>query len=334
MPATRRISFRLLVTCALFAPAIPQSVNAAENGAGFYLLGSRGALAGVLPPPGLYFQNDVYLYSGVTGANVAIPFNGRIVADVKANAVFEAPTLLWSTPLQILGGNLGLSASLPTGGPVIDAGVSLTGPRGNVISRDLHDSVFTVGDPVIASTVGWHAGNFHWSTGVTVNVPIGDYHPGALANIAFHRWGADVFAAGTWLDPHLGIDLSGAVGVTFNGTNPVTDYTTGTEFHLELAASKILSNGFQFGVIGYYYQQVTGDSGTGARLGDFMGRTIALGGTAAYTFKLDGRDITTRVKVLREFDVENRLEGTAGFLTVSFPIFVNAAPAKPVVTKY
>jgi len=87
-------------------------------------------------------------------------------------------------------------------------------------------------------------------------------------------------------------------------------------------------------VIGYYYQQVTGDSGTGARLGDFMGRTIALGGTAAYTFKLDGRDITTRVKVLREFDVENRLEGTAGFLTVSFPILVNAAPAKPLVTKY
>jgi hypothetical protein len=38
--------------------------------------------------------------------------------------------------------------------------------------------------------------------------------------------------------------------------------------------------------------------------------------------------------VPREFDVENRLEGTAGFLTVSFPIFVNAAPAKLLVTKY
>jgi hypothetical protein len=324
----------LFVASALLALALPHKADAAENAVGFYLLGSRGALAGVLPPPGLYFQNDVYLYSGTTGANVAIPFNGRIVADVKGNAVFEAPTLLWSTPLQILGGNLGLSATLPAGGPAVDAGVSLTGPGGNVISRDLHDSIFTVGDPVIAGTVGWHAGNFHWSTGVTVNVPIGDYRPGALANIALHRWGADVFAAGTWLDPRLGIDLSGAVGVTFNGTNPVTDYTTGTEFHLELAASKILSNGFQFGAIGYYYQQVTGDSGSGARLGDFKGRTIALGGTAAYTFKLDGRDITTRVKVLREFDVENRIEGTAGFLTVSFPIVVNAAPAKPLVTRY
>jgi hypothetical protein len=40
------------------------------------------------------------------------------------------------------------------------------------------------------------------------------------------------------------------------------------------------------------------------------------------------------VKVLREFDVENRIEGTAGFLTVSFPIVVNAAPAKPLVTRY
>lgn len=132
--------------------------------------------------------------------------------------------------VQILGGNLGLSATLPAGCPAIDAGVSLTGPAGNVISRDLHDSIFTVGDPVIAATVDWHAGNL--------------------------------------------------------------------------------------------------------RLGDFKGRTIALGGTAAYTFKLDGRDITTRVKVLREFDVKNRLEGTAGFLTVSFPIVVSAVPAKPLVTKY
>jgi hypothetical protein len=42
--------------------------------------------------------DDVYLYSGTTDANVAIPFDGRIVADVKANAIFELPTLLWSTP--------------------------------------------------------------------------------------------------------------------------------------------------------------------------------------------------------------------------------------------
>ena len=100
MPATPRQSFRILLACSALALAAPEKADAAETGVGFYLLGSRGALAGVLPPPGLYFQNDVYLYSGTSGANVAIPFNGRIVADVKGNAVFEAPTLLWSTPVS------------------------------------------------------------------------------------------------------------------------------------------------------------------------------------------------------------------------------------------
>jgi len=42
----------------------PSTENAAENGAGFYLLGARGPMAGLLAPPGTYFQNDTYFYVG------------------------------------------------------------------------------------------------------------------------------------------------------------------------------------------------------------------------------------------------------------------------------
>ncbi len=49
----------------------------------------------------------------------------------------------------------------------------------------------------------------------------------------------------------------------------------------------------------------------------------ALGGTIAYNFELGQTPISTRVKVYREFDVENRLEGTAGYFTVAFPLAVN-----------
>jgi len=42
----------------------PSTANAAENGAGFYLLGARGPMAGLLAPPGTYFQNDTYFYVG------------------------------------------------------------------------------------------------------------------------------------------------------------------------------------------------------------------------------------------------------------------------------
>ncbi len=40
---------------------------------------------------------------------------------------------------------------------------------------------------------------------------------------------------------------------------------------------------------GYFYQQVTGDSGPGASLGDFKGRIAAIGGTMGYNFKMAER---------------------------------------------
>src|SRR6266540_3513335 len=278
---------------------------AAEDGVGVYLLGIRGPFAGIVPAPGLYLQNDVYLYSGSASASKDLPFNGNLVAGVSAKMFVDAPTLLLSTPVQIAGGNLAFSATLPIGGPDISAALALAGPLGRVISRNLHDSIATVGDPYVSSLIAWHAGTLHWNAGVSVNVPIGDYHDGALANIAFHCWAADLFAAMTWFDPKTGFDLSGAVGITFNGENPVTHYRTGDEFHAEFAASQNLPNGLSFGLVGYFYDQITGASGSGAVMGPFKGRVAALGGMVGYMFKADGRDISTRVRVYREFDVQN-----------------------------
>jgi hypothetical protein len=125
--------------------------------------------------------------------------------------------------------------------------------------------------------------------------------------------------------------------VTFNGRNPATDYKTGTEFHLDWSAMQYLSKEFSFGLAGYYYQQISGDSGSGARLGPFKGRVVALGGAVGYNFQLGALPISTRVKVFREFDVENRLEGTAAFFTVAMPLYVyggGQAVAKPIARKY
>ena len=46
-------------------------------------------------------------------------------------------------------------------------------------------------------------------------------------------------------------------------------------------------------------------------------------------FKVDGRDVSTRVKVYREFEVENRLQGTAAYFTVALPLFVYPPPPPP-----
>jgi len=209
----------LLAVQATFLVVVPEIALAAEKGLGTYLLGVRGPLAGFTPPPGIFVQNDLFVYSGEAGGNIQLPFGGQIISDVEATAVLELPTMAWVTPWQIAGGNLGFAGTLPVGSLEVDASL---GPF------SVTDDIFTVGDPVLSGFVGWHAGNFHWQTGVSINTPIGDYEDGEIANISFNRWSTDVCAAATWLDPTLGLDISGAVGVTFNDENDATDYETGT----------------------------------------------------------------------------------------------------------
>jgi|SRR5712671_2801984 len=138
------------------------SEHAAENGVGVYLLGFRGPMAGAVPPPGFYFQNDVYYYNGLAGGSRELPFNGLLLADIKVKMVVDVAIMLWSMPIQIAGGNLAFSATLPFGGPSVDAGAVLS--VGNqVISKNLHSSITTFGDPFVSGFVAWHASNFHWN---------------------------------------------------------------------------------------------------------------------------------------------------------------------------
>ena len=102
--------------------------------------------------------------------------------------------------------------------------------------------------------------------------------------------------------------------------NPDTDYETGTEFHVEWALVRHFSKTFTLGVTGYHYQQVTGDSGAGATLGDFEGRVTALGAVLTYSFALGKIPVSTQWTYFHEFDVENRVEGDAGLLTISMPL--------------
>jgi hypothetical protein len=87
-----------------------------------------------------------------------------------------------------------------------------------------------------------------------------------------------------------------------------------------MAASQFLNKQFAIGLVGYAYQQVTGDSGSGANLGPFEGRVTALGPVATYTFVCGKIPIATQLEWMHEFDVENRAEGDAGFLNITIPL--------------
>lgn len=303
------------------AALLPSIAMAAEGGAGFYLLGSKGPAAAITPPPGVFFSNDIYIYSGDLGGGRALPSGGRLAVGVEGSAVIEVPTVLWVLPEEVMGARLGLTATLPIGWKKTEADVTLAGPLGGIASGSITDNVFTLGDPVVGGLLGWETGNFHWQTSLLVNVPIGDYQEGEISNIAFHHWGADLSAGVTWLDPTIGLDLSAVVGMTFNAENPSTDYRTGNEFHFEWAAVQHFNEQFDAGLIGYYYDQVTGDSGAGAA-SDFKGRVTAIGATIGWTFKAGEIPISTRLKYYHEFATENRAEGDVVFLSVSMPLSI------------
>ena len=191
------------------------------------------------------------------------------------------------------------------------------------------DSVFTLGDPAVSASIGWHAGNYHWNAALD----------GLRAG-----WELPLRRAGQRRQPSLGggrdrllhmvrsedrpsISRSRSAPRSARRT-PATQYKTGDEFHLEWAVTQYLSKEFSIGAIGYFYRQFTPDSGAGASFGPFMGQVAAVGGTLGYNFKVGNYPIAARVKVYSEFAVRNRLEGTGGFFTLSVPLHVNGTSAR------
>jgi hypothetical protein len=258
--------------------------QATEGGLGFYLLGTKTSMAGFVPPPGTYLADFNYYYSGST--NIDFNLGGvNVNGGVDAEAYIKLFNGLWVAPAKVFGGHAAFSVAVPIGWKSVAAG-AIVDPGGNELELNFQDDGTHIGDSVLGASLGWHEGNWHWSLGTLVNVPIGYWKRGDVTNMGFNRWAVDVTGALTYLDLKTGIELSGAAGFTFNGENDDTNYKTGTEFHLEGAAMQHFSKSFALGIQGYFYQQVTGDSGSGARLGDFEGRVIALGPAIDFSFAL------------------------------------------------
>jgi len=303
----------------LIAPI--DKATAVESGYGFYLLGSTTTNAGILPPPGTYIIDYNYFYSGSTDftfETAGLVLDGGVEAGVYGNV--SAP--LWVAPGKLLGGNIGFLMLIPIIHKDVNAGASLSlpPPFGVTLQSSVGDQETRFGDLVPGFMLGWHSGNWHFKTHTLVNVPTGFWEQGNLANAGFNRWGIDNAAAFTWLDPEIGLELSAMAGITYNWENPTTNYKSGSEFHLEYAAVQNFSKHFALGINGYFYDQVTGDSGPGARLGSFEGRVAAIGPVMNLNFQVSQIPVSTSLKYFREFDVENRLEGDAGYATITIPL--------------
>ena len=319
----RSVTYGVLALVGLLFSMFIQPAFAAEGGSSFYLLGQRGQGAGVLPPvEGVFLAVPNYLYSGDASVSRGLPIGGAVSFGVDADIFLTLPTAIWVTSADLFGGDLAFSGTFVYGNADLSAKLTLEIP--DIIQQEvaLSDDRWAVGDPVFSTLVGWHGENHHYMIAASINVPVGSYDAGRLANVSLNRWVLDLTTAGTWMFAENNMEVSGAMGFTFNGENDDTKYETGTEFHLEAAVFYHFSEAFSIGLNGYHYEQISGDSGTGATLGDFKGRVTGLGPGVSGTFKVGPAPVAWSLRYFYEFNVKNRLEGDAGWLTISLPLWV------------
>ena len=300
------------------AMATSWHVDAVEGGSGFYLMGTKGSLAGVLAPTGTYLAVDTYYYSGDISKNDDLPtVGGDLEFGLDAEVFLAVASALHVSELEVLNGRLAFGAVVPVVNQDLSADLTLNFD-GQVIGGSEKDEDTAIGDPLLTAILGWSEGNLHTTLNVLLNIPVGDYDEGSLANAGFNRWGLDTTVAFTYLNPDTGKELTVAPGITFNGKNRDTDYRSGDEFHVEIAGMQHLSEKYAIGVIGYHYEQLDNDSGSAPD--GFKGRVSAIGPALNFNFKLGDTPVYGKAKYLHEFNVNNRMEGDAAFLQFSIAL--------------
>ena len=160
--------------------------------------------------------------------------------------------------------------------------------------------------------------NYHANDDLDLNArlniyaPSGSYKVGRLANLGKNYWTFEPLFGFMYMGRKNGREASIFFGADFNTKNHATDYQTGIRLHLDgtLAQHFPLWGGLAgVGISGYWYEQITGDSGAGANLGDFEARTTGIGPAISYFGKIGDLDFLAELKWLHELDVENRPEG-------------------------
>lgn len=309
---------RQYAAVALLAAASTASV-ADEGGMSFWLPGQFGSLTAVPGDPGWSLPLAYYHASADAGASKSFPRGGQVRAglDVKANLLFVIPTYVFTEP--VLGGQASISLAGIFGSTKVGVDATLTGPGGGTLIGSQSDSLTSVGDLYPSAYLKWNRGVHNFMTYAMAGVPVGAYDAARLANLGTNHWALDAGGGYTYFDSKAGHEFSATLGFTYNFENPDTHYKNGIDGHLDWAASQFLSEQLQAGVGGYFYQQLTGDSGAGASLGDFKSRVYAVGPQIGYFFPVGGRQWYLNLKGYYEFDARNRPEGWNTWVTLVIP---------------
>ena len=288
--------------------ALPQTVIGGEGGTTHVLPGANATLADLAPTKPGVFVKPMYLnYSGEVSAQ--IPTAAGLAGSVDATANTFVLGGGYTFEQTVLGGaHYTVAAFLPYSW--LDVSANVQTPSG-AVRRQSNVSGF--GDlTVVPVMLAWETGDWQFNALLPIYAPTGNYQKGRLGNPGLNYWTFDPMLGVAYGNPKSGFNAMLHAGYAMNTENPDTNYRSGSLLHVDAAIQQILPAGSGFltlGVEGFYFDQVTCDSGSGAVLGCFEGLTAGLGPVLGYILPLGQQSLVVELKWLAELDTKKRLEG-------------------------
>jgi hypothetical protein len=321
-----RFAARRSIAKAILAGALvtaPLAAHADEGGISFWLPGIYGSLAATPQQPGWSFASIYYhtsvAASGAAAASRLVTVNGlnrnvnvnlNVNLQAQADLALLIPTYVFATP--ILGGQLAVGMIGMVGRNSASLDGTLTASIGNlIVSRtgSIDSSVSGFGDLIPQVSLRWNKGVHNFMTYATGDIPVGTYDPNRLANLGIGHGAIDGGFGYTYFNPQTGHEFSAVTGVTYNFENPDTNYRNGIDWHLDWGASKFVTKQFQIGAVGYFYNQLTADSGQAAFLGENKSRVMGIGPQMGVLFPVGDKQGYINVKGYYEFNADRRPDG-------------------------
>ena len=304
------------VTCAL---ALATVSRAEQGGSAHYMPGAAASFIDAFPgkPGGLALLNYFTYYDAGVDANRPLPLGGFLTAGLDATVYADTIAAIYQTPWEVLGGGFAFGVAVPYVWLEIQGQAQRVGPGGVIdpTVRNVRDTANGIGDMTIYPfMLGWTnlVKDLKLDARLGIYAPVGDYEVGQLANVGKNYWTFEPGIMASWLSSKIGTEVTLYSGLDFNLENQDMDYTSGTSLHFDLTVAQhlpLFGGFFGVGANGFYYQQITGDSGSDALLGDFEGQTYGVGPVLSYVRQVGKTQHLAEVKWLPELDTDKRMEG-------------------------
>ena len=287
-----------------------------EGGASVWLPGQFASFASVPGDPGFSLEAVFYVRKASATAGTSFSRGGGLLVgyDTAEQYLYLTPGYAFAAP--VLNAQLWLGATFSAGRADTSVWGVLTGPRANVFSVGNGDSAAGISDLYPMASLKWQTGSHNVMTYVMGSAPVGAYDPNRLAGVGLGHWAIDWGMGYTHMSASP-LEFSITAGLTYNFINPATQYQSGMDAHIDVGTSWSFSDALYVGAAGYFFSQVSPDTGGSALLGDFRSRVAGVGPQVGWSFRLAGLATDLNVRGYKEFAAQNRPEGWNVYFTVS-----------------